>query len=128
MERYDPEIAPVSEEWLALDEGERILLVEAYHRESRIRLPMSRRKLHATFHVTVENQLAEHDEPVVRALERLMKEGLSRHDAVHAIGSVVAEEIYDVLKLGKAPDPSHARYYTAIEHLTAASWRAQGDH
>ena len=127
MEHYDPEIAPASEDWLALDEGERILLVEAYHRGARIRLPSSRRKLHASFHVIVENQLASNDETVVRALARLMKEGLSRHDAVHAIGSVVAEEIYDLLKVRKTPDPSHARYYAAIEQLTAASWRAQGD-
>ena len=127
MEPYDPELAPVSEDWLALDEGERIVLVEAYHREARIRLPSSRRKLHATFHVVVENQLAEKDETVVRALGRLMTEGFSRHDAVHAIGSVLAEEIYDVLKLRETPDPTHARYYTAIERLTAASWLARGD-
>jgi hypothetical protein len=127
MERYDPEKAPVSEDWLALDEGERIVLVEDYHREARVRLPKSRRTLHASFHVVVENQLASNDEPVVRALDRLQKEGLSRHDAVHAIGSVAIEEIYDVMKSRKAPDPSHARYYAAIERLTAASWRAQGD-
>ena len=127
MELYDPELAPVSEDWLALDEGERIMLVEAYHREARVRLPMSRRKLHASFHVVVENQLAANDEPVVRALARLMSEGLSRHDAVHAIGSVAAEEIYDLLKVHKTPDPTHARYYAAIERLKAASWLAQGD-
>lgn len=128
MEHYDPELAPASDDWLALDEGERIVLVEAYHRDARIRLPKSQRTLHTSIHVAVENQLASNDEPVVRALDRLIKEGLSRHDAVHAIGSVVAENIYDILKLGKAPDPSHARYYAAIEQLTAALWRAKGDH
>jgi hypothetical protein len=123
MDRYDPEVAPDPAEWLALDEGERTLLVEGYHRDARVDLPKGARRLHATFHVIVENQLASLDEPVVRALVRLMKEGLSRHDAVHAVGSVVAEQIYDLLKLKDPPETSRARYYASIERLTAAQWR-----
>ena len=127
MERYDPEIAPVAEDWLDLDEGERPLLVEAYHRDARISMPKGARKLHASMHVVVENQLAENDEPVVRALARLMKEGLTRHDAVHAIGSLVAEQIYDLLKQNDTPETSRARYYAAVERLTAQSWRESSD-
>ena len=78
-------------------------------------------------HVVVENQLALNDEPVVRALDRLRKEGLSRHDAVHAIGSVVAEHIYDLLKHKDAPETSRARYYAAVERLTVATWRDSSD-
>jgi len=78
-------------------------------------------------HVVVENQLALNDEPVVRALARLMKEGLSRHDAVHAIGCVVAEEIYDLLQQEDPADTVRARYYAAVERLSAATWRAKGD-
>lgn len=127
MDRYDPEVAPDPEDWVALDEGERILLVEWYHRDARIDIPKAARTLHASMHVVVENQLAENDEPVVRALARLMKEGLSRHDAVHAIGSVVAEEIYDALKLKDTPESLRARYYAAVERLTAATWREYSD-
>lgn len=127
MDRYDPEAAPITEDWLALDEDERILLAEGYHRNARIDLPKSARRLHASIHVVVENQLALNDEPVVRAFARLIKEGLSRHDAVHAIGSVVAEEIYDLLKVQDAPDTARARYYAAIERLTAATWRESSD-
>jgi len=127
MERYDPEMAPIGKDWLEIDEGERLLLVEEYHRDARIPLPTRARRLHASMHVVVENQLALNDEPVVRALARVMKEGLSRHDAVHAIGSVVAEEIYDVLKQKDPPDTVRARYYAAVERLTAATWRASGD-
>ena len=127
MELYNPEHAPSPEVWLGLDEGERIPLVEWYHRDARIPLPKSARTLHATIHAVVENQLALNDEPVVRALARLMKEGLSRHDAVHAIGSVVACEIFDRVKLQDDPDTVNARYYAAIERLTAATWRALGD-
>ncbi len=123
MDQYDPEIAPDATEWLALDEGARLILVEAYHRDARIRLPKAARRLHATIHTVVENQLASNDEPVVRALARLLKEGLSRHDAVHAIGSFVAEQIYDVLKLKDPPETARIRYYAAIERLTAAEWR-----
>lgn len=127
MDRYDPEVTPSREDWLALDEGERIVLAEWYHRDARIRLPRAARTLHATIHVVVENQLAENDERVNQALARLMKEGLSRHDAVHAIGSVVAEELYDAMNLKDTAESLRARYYAAIERLTAAVWRDIGD-
>ena len=127
MERYDPEMAPNGEDWLEIDEGERLLLVEEYHRDARIPLPKRARRLHASMHVVVENQLASNDEPVVRALAREMREGLSRHDAIHAIGSVVAEGIYDALNQKDPPDIVRARYYAAVERLTAATWRASGN-
>ena len=127
MERYDPEMEPVGAVWLEIDEGERLLLVEEYHRDARIALPKRSRRLHASMHVIVENQLALNDDPVVRALARLMKEGLSRHDAVHAIGSVVAENIHDLLKQEDSPDTVRVRYYAAVERLTAATWRASSD-
>ena len=123
MNHYDPEQAINASEWLELDEGVRQLLVEEYHRDARISLPRKARLLHATIHTVVENQLAMNIEPVVRALERLMKEGLSRHEAVHAIGSRVAEQIYDIMQLKETPEVSSARYYAAIEQLTAATWR-----
>ena len=128
MDRYNPEAAPDPEQWLALDEGERIHLVESYHRDAQVDLPKAARPLHASIHVVVENQLALNDEPVVRAFARLRKEGLSRHDAVHAIGSVVGEHIYDLLKEKKdSPEASSARYYAAIERFTVATWRSDSD-
>lgn len=51
-----------------------------------------------------------------------MREGLTRHDALHAIGYLVSEQIYDILKHNETPDASKARYYAAIERLTAAAW------
>ncbi len=127
MDQYDPHVAPDPEDWLALDEGERILLVEDHHRRIRVSLPKRARTLHASMHVVVENQLALADKPVVRALNRLVREGLSRHDAVHAIGSVVAVEIYDLLIGQDIPETARTRYYAAIERLTTASWRANND-
>jgi hypothetical protein len=122
MDSYNPEHAPVGNEWLEIDEDERLMLVEQYHRDARIRLPKSARRVHATMHTIVENQLALNDEPVVKALDRLMREGLTRHDALHAIGCLVSEQIYDILKHNETPDASKARYYAAIEQLTAAAW------
>jgi hypothetical protein len=60
-----------------------------YHRRNR--LPMGQSvKLHRVAHVVVENQVALGDPPAVReALARLMGEGLDRHNALHAVGSVV---------------------------------------
>lgn len=122
MERYDPEIPPDPGQWLALDEDERLILVEDYHRDARVRLPRAARRLHATMHAVVENQLAENDDPVVRALSRLIKEGLSRHDAIHALGSVVARHLYEAMKENDTPETLRARYYAAVERLTAAEW------
>jgi hypothetical protein len=122
MDSYNPEHAPVGNEWLEIDEDERLMLVEQYHRDARIRLPKSARRVHATIHTIVENQLALNDEPVVKALDRLMREGLTRHDALHAIGYLVSEQIYDILKHNETPDASKARYYAAIDRLTAAAW------
>lgn len=127
MERYDPDTAPLAQAWLSLDETERIRMVEIYHREARVDLPKAARKLHASIHTVVENQLALNDEPVVRAFTRLRKEGLSRHDAIHAIGSVVAEWIYDLHKEQHTSDSARAHYYAAVERLTAATWRTESD-
>jgi hypothetical protein len=58
-------------------------------------------------------------------MNRLRKEGLTRHDSVHAIGSVVAEHLFDILKTSKNDDAavSQTRYYAAVERLSAANWR-----
>jgi hypothetical protein len=71
---YDPLEAPDPEEWLALDEQERIDLVLNYHRKARIRLPNA--KVHAIVHAMVETQIALEDEtPARRTAQRLMDEG-----------------------------------------------------
>ena len=79
---YDPLEAPEPEEWLAIDEAERIRLALDYHRRARVRLPNE--KLHAVLHVVIENQIALGDEiPVQHTAQRLMAEGLDRHEAIH---------------------------------------------
>jgi hypothetical protein len=121
MSKYDPDRAPDSAEWLDLDEQERIALVEDYHRRARVKLPSL--TAHALFHVTVENQIAEGLEAVLRAMARLTKAGLSRHDAVHAIANVVAEHMFELLNSKDDAAVSQARYISAVERVTAKSWR-----
>ena len=123
MEAYNRERGPEPESWLELDEQERILLIETWHRVARIKLPNL--TAHAALHVIVENQIALDLEPVVRAIDRLGKQGLTRHDAIHAIGSVVAENLFGILKADQNDDAaaSQARYYAAVGRLTAVSWR-----
>jgi len=122
MERYDPLLPPDPAEWLATDEGERIDLIVDYHRGVRVKLPNQR--LHATIHVVVENQVAMGDElPVRRSLERLQAEGLDRHEAIHAIGSVLAGHMYDLMKTGGPTGNPNKAYWDELESLTAESWR-----
>ncbi len=124
MDRYDPDNPPDPEQWLDLDEQERLMLVEKHHRDARIKMPQRARRLHAVIHTVVENQLAAEDQDIVRdALLRLMEEGLTRHDAVHAIGSVLASHIYQVVKEEDTPIADHAAYYEALKALTAEKWR-----
>jgi hypothetical protein len=125
MRRYDPLKAPDPEEWLALDEQERIDLVRDYHRRARIQLPDA--TLHAVVHAIVENQIALGDQlSVRRTTQRLMDEGLDRHDAIHAVGSVLSEFIFDILTAPKLHAVPNAAYFVALEHLTAEGWRQSG--
>lgn len=121
MNRYDPDHAPNPEHWLALDEQVRIHLAEEYHRVKGIKLPNV--KAHAVFHAIVENQIAENLESVVRAMARLTSEGLSRHESIHAIASVLAEHINELFKTKVDEKHSAAIYSAAVERLTAKGWR-----
>jgi len=122
MEQYDPLNAPDAAEWLATDEGERIERVRDYHRRTEVKLPNAR--LHATMHVLVENQVAMGDElPVRRTLHRLQAEGLDRHEAIHAVGSVLAEHMHDLMKMGPPKTDPNELYWASLESLTAEAWR-----
>src|SRR5215470_8614005 len=125
MQRYDPLKAPVPEEWLTLDEQERIDFVQDYH--SRMRTRLQNAKVHAMAHVIVENQIALGDEtPVQRTAQRLMDEGLDRHEAVHAIGMVLFEFMHDLMKAPVSGSDPNARYFAALKRLTAEDWRRSG--
>src|SRR5665213_213608 len=119
MESYDPEVDPHAKTWLKLDEGERIILVEDYHRLAHVRLPNA--TVHAAVHVTVENQLAMRLPVVVDTFARLRAEGLDRHAAIHAIGFVLVEHLQRQIAAPTA-DP-HAAYDASLQKLSAAQFR-----
>jgi hypothetical protein len=123
VKRYDPNNPPDPDEWLAIDEALRIDMVSSFHRRAGFRLPSL--GTHSTIHVIIENQLAAAEPVVVETLERLQRDGLDRHDAIHAIGSVLAAHMYELMK-GQMPpglDPN-SEYFKSLEMLTAAGWRA----
>lgn len=123
--RYDANVAPDPAAWRALDNTEAAGLVLRYHRRERPHPPAPNQRVHALFHVIVENQVAMGDEiPTAATVERLMSEGLSRHEAIHAIGSLLAKDIHRLLKEGgDEPDYSREEYHRQLRALTARSWR-----
>ena len=122
MEQYDPDRDLVADEWLDLDEQERMILVEDYHRRHRIRIPSV--EGHAVIHTIVENQLALEEPVVVATFARIRREGLDRHDAIHAIGSVLAGHIHALLVGDQSEGEPNERYYEALGKLSASKWRA----
>jgi hypothetical protein len=55
--------------------------------------------LHITIHSTIENQIAEgNPEEVRQVVEALMRQGLTRHEAIHRVGRVVSDEIFRILQ------------------------------
>jgi hypothetical protein len=122
MASYDPDRPPRAD-WLQTDEGERVEIVASYHHRGKIDLPNT--QLHAVIHVVVENQLALGDPVVVETLARLQKEGLTRHDALHAIGSVLAPDLFELMQENtETTGETYHRYLDRLQKLTAKAWRA----
>ncbi len=125
MLKYDPTNEPDAEKWGSLDESEQIEVVRQYHRRAGVKLPNA--LVHATIHTVVENQIALCDEtPVRRTIDRLRAEGLNRHEAIHAVGLILAEHMYDLINSpsgqNQEQDPN-VPYFAALEELTAENWR-----
>jgi uncharacterized protein DUF1841 len=117
---YDANAAPDPELWLTADESRKLAAIEAHHRALGDDLPNLR--LHATMHAIVENQLAADAPAEARAtLERLVAAGVARHDAIHAIGSVVAGAVWSVLRRHEAVD--REAMVAALARLDPDDWR-----
>lgn len=118
--RYDPDVAPDPAQWLATPEADRLDAVRRHHK--RAKCSAGSPELHAAIHIAVETQLAEGHVAATAAMDRLIAEGLERHEALHAIGSIVAAEMFDVVKARRTHDAD--AYARKLGTLTAASWRA----
>ncbi len=61
--------------------------------------------MHIIVHHIAENQIAEGDpSETSRTLKALMRRGVSRHNAIHAIGNVLMDEIFHVSRDKRAFD------------------------
>lgn len=126
MEQYNPLKGPEPKDWFSIEEPDRVELVQLYHKKHKIKLP--NKILHALCHVIVETQVALGDKtPVKNTLKRLIIEGLNRHDAIHAIGSVLMSQIYDIAKSESEVSEPSEDYYSRLESLTAAMWLSQAE-
>jgi hypothetical protein len=121
LTKYDPERAPDPARWLAEGEAQRIDIIQRYHRRTQAGRPQSR--MHAVMHMVVENQVAmPHEVAVAGTVERLMRDGLSRHDAIHAVGYVL---LPFMMRVAKTEEPFDTDAYDqALRELTVEEWRA----
>lgn len=122
MNKYEPSNTPDAEEWLGLAESERIDLVRAYHETAADPLEKGAIAAHASVHVMVENQVAMGVEPVPETVARLIRQGLNRHEAIHAVAAVLLDEISELQNNPEASWNS-GLYRRKLGKLTAKRWR-----
>ena len=121
MNVYHPSHTPNSEEWLALDESLRIDYVRNSHEMAEEEFEDEDAKnLHSLIHVIVENQIALGVEPVPSTIAKLMRQGLSRHESVHAVGAVLSKDLFEMMQNKKEFEIK--KYRRRLEKLTAKRW------
>lgn len=116
MNSYNASKSPTSATWLALDESERLALIEEYVRK--YEGEVDNINMHACVHLVVENQLALNTEETINTYSRLIRQGLNRHEVIHAIGAVIFEDIYNLIKEKQSVN----NYKNRLRKLTAKRW------
>ena len=72
--------------------------------------------LHVNMHAVVENQIAQRNPAEVREIVKaLLRQGYSRHAAIHAVAGVMAEEMGNILKEQRLFD--EAKYLRNLRKL-----------
>lgn len=72
--------------------------------------------LHTSLHAVVEQQSLSHQPmETAEALAALQARGESRHDAIHQIGALLAQTLYDAVTRNKAID--EARYISKLKEF-----------
>ncbi len=119
---YDPNVELDVATWKGLGERDRLSRVAKYHNAilKKAQMPPSMQR-HAAMHVIVESQLADAAPPEApAALDRLVNTGMSRHNAIHAIGWLATEHMRRAMaKQRPVDDKAYARDLT---ELTPRSW------
>lgn len=71
---------------------------------------------HVAIHQVIANQIANRNPAqTAETLEALMQAGYTRHEAIHAIGGILAEEIFEILRDERPFD--EAGYIQALREL-----------
>lgn len=119
---YDADVGPDGPGWLALEEKEQMERVQKYHELSAKpgdEPPNPQR--HVGMHVLVEQQVARSQPPeAAQALARLRRDGMNRHDAIHAIGFILTEHMKQAMESRTPVDES--AYGRELSQLTLKSW------
>jgi AmiR/NasT family two-component response regulator len=120
MNYYDPSKNIDATIWLAIDEGERLRLIEEYVSTEEDEIDDSASSIHASAHSIVENQLALDEKDTVDAFARLRRQGIGRHEAIHAIAAVIFTNLNEASR-DKDKDLL-IRYKSRLRKLTAKRW------
>jgi len=119
---YDADLAPDPSAWLGAAEDVREQAVRAYHARLTDQPPVAKPGLHTALHVIVENQLAAGDpEETAATLHRLVSAGTTRHEAIHAVASVVVREMDAVVRQKRRYD--RVRVARELDQLRARDWQ-----
>ena len=104
---YSPNTPPDPEEWLSIDDSEKQVIVEAGLQaiEAGIGEGFT---FHCVTHIIVENQVAANDAdvPTGQVIDSLMEQGLDRHEAIHAVGSVIMTTMHSMVQKKEVFDPA----------------------
>ena len=124
MNTYNPLIEPNKDEWLESSEYDRIDAVREFHENSNDDEfeEDDALSIHCTLHVIVENQLAMSVELIPETIAKLTRQGLDRHEAIHAIGAIICEDIFYIVQ-GKKTEFSPKQYRKRLGKITAKRWR-----
>lgn len=123
---YDPSTAPDVETWLRYHVRERELAVRRAHEKAKGAHPKLGIKdigRHDIEHQVVESWIARdaHDAP--RALERLCSAGLTRHEAIHALGDAFARVLQRDMETMEAEGEVDEDIAGELAAVTPDAWR-----
>lgn len=121
MNTYDPLLDQNKEEWLGVSEFERIDAVREFHEKIDEDFEDDALSIHCSVHVIVENQLAEGVELIPETVAKLVRQGLNRHEAIHAIGAIISKDLYNIIR-GEDVEFSPKKYRQKLEKITAKRW------
>lgn len=118
---YHGDHAPDPARWLAADEVVRTEAIRAHHDTLAEHPDGPDPALHAAFHLIGENQVAAGQPPeTAAAVARLIAGGTTRHEAIHAVMSIVATEVFTMLRDKRTYD--RAGTTRALAKLRAEDW------